>query len=66
MTKPPIWFLVNQETALIFGSYLADIPVTFQSKIGYVTARNAQMVARKAALSVLKVDVEGCGESGGI
>ncbi|TPK70775.1 hypothetical protein FJ527_28280 [Mesorhizobium sp. B2-4-18] len=54
-------FLVNQETGLVFGSYLADIPVTFQSQIGYINGTKAPSGRQKCCLSFLKVDGKSIG-----
>jgi len=55
-------FLVNQETELVYKSYLVDIPVTFDSKIGYANGTRAPDGRQKCCLTHLKVDGKAVGE----
>ena len=56
-------FLVIQETEITFRSYLVDIPVTFQSRIGYVNGSPSPDNRRKCCLSHLKVDGKSVGDT---
>jgi hypothetical protein len=55
-------FLVNQETELVYGSYLVDIPVTFDSRIGYQNGTPAPDGKQKCCITYLRVDGKNVGE----
>ncbi|MBZ9719682.1 hypothetical protein LB519_17705 [Mesorhizobium sp. AD1-1] len=56
-------FLLTQDSVLNYRSYLPDIPVIFDSQVGYVNGNKSPDGKKKASFTFLKVDGKTVGSS---
>ncbi|TPL75121.1 hypothetical protein [Mesorhizobium sp. B2-3-15] len=56
-------FLLTQDSVLSYRSYLPDIPVVFDSQVGYVNGNKSPDGKKKASFTFLKVDGKTVGSS---